>query len=790
MTKSAPDARDALAQMSVTSPSHTATVHNNTNGANTSAVPPDAVTLNTPEFEAFVADVAARIIQTYWRKTLARKAATAASEPQTGPRSAPPMPHCGPEPSSLPPFETAGLEGGHCQPVATSERELSTNSLENIEALMNRYRKDEPSVGAAKRSNQDAMHHAVSILRAAGMPVDGCPQTQRGVVSDCEGQGPTGAELSCTISHTVKSANKSNSVECTRRSNAADTILETTSTSAERPSAAGHPARRWNVRERISGLRAGSIDASHLERNEEHVQCTHGQCENSQASFNTLPQASFNTSADHSGVDVGMEQEHAAADHCGVKLNSILEYLDTVSQQADEEAALVVGTGRSHMSACNSSRRHRPPSEFLVTHPNMRTPDPVSLPRTLEAALAEHVEANLASKSSNGKCAQGENVATGSFCEEVRSRMQKLQQEMQGREKNIASLNVQIQALQSAHSEQIKAMKVSHDAELSAQKKESEAALKRHLDLIDRLLADKDALSHRLDDAKDQLGSLEARHDDTVAAMKAGWALELRRQKDGWAAAEKSKREGWLADKTKEIKDATIKGLEPEIQSLVQKHRKEMAELKEFFQNDNKRQMDSLREQHETHVRQLRERMLHDREVAVEGERSAAQKRLSDAAERYEASAQQARMHLVADHDRRLGEAEDAWRMHRRELQDKVKQLEQLCHDLQDGKSAAVREALDEERQKNNKAVKVIVCALHETVHTSCGTAIVRVHLKAGGKAVKIDSPTFRPLEMSMMLKIKHGGELLQKRPASSWLTKRASCAQCWVLSVINRLSW
>lgn len=47
----------------------------------------------------------------------------------------------------------------------------------------------------------------------------------------------------------------------------------------------------------------------------------------------------------------------------------------------------------------------------------------------------------------------------------------------------------------------------------------------------------------------------------------------------------------------------------------------------------------------------------------MEGERAAAQKRLGEAAERYEASAAQARMNLVADHDRRLAETEDSWRM-------------------------------------------------------------------------------------------------------------------------------
>lgn len=54
------------------------------------------------------------------------------------------------------------------------ERSLSSrSSLENIEALMNRYRKDGPQSRTPQRSDQDAVQHAVSILRAAGLKVDG-----------------------------------------------------------------------------------------------------------------------------------------------------------------------------------------------------------------------------------------------------------------------------------------------------------------------------------------------------------------------------------------------------------------------------------------------------------------------------------------------------------------------------------------------------------------------------------------------------------------------------------------
>lgn len=59
------------------------------------------------------------------------------------------------------------------------------------------------------------------------------------------------------------------------------------------------------------------------------------------------------------------------------------------------------------------------------------------------------------------------------------------------------------------------------------------------------------------------------------------------------------KREGWLSDKTKEIKEVTIRGLEPEIQQLVQRHRKEMAQLQTRCEEDAKRQLDALCAQHD-----------------------------------------------------------------------------------------------------------------------------------------------------------------------------------------------
>lgn len=127
--------------------------------------------------------------------------------------------------------------------------------------------------------------------------------------------------------------------------------------------------------------------------------------------------------------------------------------------------------------------------------------------------------------------------------------------------------------------------------------------MQRHLDLIDRLLADKDALAKQVDEAAAAVEAERGRHAAAVEALRQGWAAELRKQKEGWAAAEKAKRAAWLESKTKEVKEATIKGLEPEIQGLVQRHRGEVAEVQARCHADAKRQLDALSEQQDAYVR-------------------------------------------------------------------------------------------------------------------------------------------------------------------------------------------
>jgi len=44
---------------------------------------------------------------------------------------------------------------------------------------------------------------------------------------------------------------------------------------------------------------------------------------------------------------------------------------------------------------------------------------------------------------------------------------------------------------------------------------------------------------------------------------------DIKQQKELWQASEKLRRDKWIQTKEKQIKDNTIKGLEPEIQKML-----------------------------------------------------------------------------------------------------------------------------------------------------------------------------------------------------------------------------
>lgn len=114
-----------------------------------------------------------------------------------------------------------------------------------------------------------------------------------------------------------------------------------------------------------------------------------------------------------------------------------------------------------------------------------------------------------------------------------------------------------------------------------AAKSEHEVAVTRHLGFIDRLLADKAELARQVESLQAQSAALEAKFEQRLRAKDETVARELRRRVEAAAIADRAKREQWMVAKSKEIKELTIRGLEPDIQRLIEKHRDEVRALAE-----------------------------------------------------------------------------------------------------------------------------------------------------------------------------------------------------------------
>ncbi|PIO25440.1 hypothetical protein AB205_0211520 [Aquarana catesbeiana] len=92
-------------------------------------------------------------------------------------------------------------------------------------------------------------------------------------------------------------------------------------------------------------------------------------------------------------------------------------------------------------------------------------------------------------------------------------------------------------------------------------------------------------------------------------------------------ATEKVRREKWIDEKTKKIKEITVKGLEPEIQRLISKHKQEIRKLKalheaELLQSDERAAMRYVRQAEE-----LRQNVEQEKEELSQKERELAKQR-------------------------------------------------------------------------------------------------------------------------------------------------------------------
>ena len=108
-------------------------------------------------------------------------------------------------------------------------------------------------------------------------------------------------------------------------------------------------------------------------------------------------------------------------------------------------------------------------------------------------------------------------------------------------------------------------------------------------------------------------------------------------------------RERWIAEKSNQIKEMTVKGLEPEIQKLIAKSKSEVKRLKALHEAELLAADERASKRFVTQVEELREQLDTEKEGACARERDNAQKRYQKQVEQEEEAYQQQRRRLYAE---------------------------------------------------------------------------------------------------------------------------------------------
>ncbi|KAG8507520.1 Centrosomal protein of 131 kDa [Galemys pyrenaicus] len=246
--------------------------------------------------------------------------------------------------------------------------------------------------------------------------------------------------------------------------------------------------------------------------------------------------------------------------------------------------------------------------------------------------------------------------------------------------------------------------------QLRQQREHYEATVQRHLSFIDQLIDDKKALSGKCEALVAELAQGDQRHKQKVAQMQEQHELEIKKLKELMSATEKVRREKWISEKTRKIKEITVRGLEPEIQKLIAKHKQEVRKLKslhaaELLQADERAAQLCARQMGE-----LRELLELEKAALGQQERERAQQRFEQHLEQEQRALQQQRRRLyseVAEEKERLGQQAARQRA----------ELEELRQQLEESSAAggrALRAEFEKEREGQERRHQMELKALKD----------------------------------------------------------------------------
>lgn len=146
-----------------------------------------------------------------------------------------------------------------------------------------------------------------------------------------------------------------------------------------------------------------------------------------------------------------------------------------------------------------------------------------------------------------------------------------------------------------------------------------------------------------------ELKEIERNYSEKLRITDERAKFELQKQKETIETAEKIRREKWIEEKTKKIKEMTIKGLEPEIQTLINKHKNEIKSIKAIHDAQLMQADERASQRYIRITEELRENYEREKEQSIQKERELVKQRYEKSLEEEEKSFLEQKRRLYAE---------------------------------------------------------------------------------------------------------------------------------------------
>uniref|UniRef100_A0A8C7GSX9 Centrosomal protein 131 n=1 Tax=Oncorhynchus kisutch TaxID=8019 RepID=A0A8C7GSX9_ONCKI len=293
---------------------------------------------------------------------------------------------------------------------------------------------------------------------------------------------------------------------------------------------------------------------------------------------------------------------------------------------------------------------------------------------------------------------------------EVTGSMMRLKLELEEKRRTVNMLQTALTQQRELTVRHVKETEKELSRNFTLQKEQYEATIQRHLTFIDQLIDDKKALSERCEGVVGELKLVDQKYTKKIGQMQEQHELEIKKLKELMSATEKVRREKWIDEKTKKIKEITVKGLEPEIQKLICKHKQELKKLRVLHEAELLQADERAAQRYVGQTEELRQQLERDRDEQCQRERELAKQRFEKQLAEEEMSLQQQRRRLYKEVSEEKERLNQLAARQRAELEDLRKQLE----DNSSLAGRALREELEKSREEQERRHQVELKALRE----------------------------------------------------------------------------